>query len=115
MTWEKTHTTAPRKTAFSYAGCKGNAASATSSHGCAPCDAWSRASKAMKFADEPQSFLERFVEPVDGPTHTLHVHFEEYAPGGRRHGHVNEAAFYIFEGRRYEVHDGVRYDWQAGT
>jgi gentisate 1,2-dioxygenase len=68
----------------------------------------------MRFADEPQSFLERFVEPVDGPTHSLHVHFEEYAPGGRRHGHVNEVAFYILEGRRYEVHDSVRYDWQAG-
>jgi gentisate 1,2-dioxygenase len=72
--------------------------------------------KAMKFVDGPQSFSKHFVEPVDGLTQTLHVHLEEYAPGGRtqKHGHVNEAAFYILDGRGYEVHDGVRYDWQAG-
>ena len=70
----------------------------------------------MKFVDGPQSFSKHFVEPVDGLTQTLHVHLEEYAPGGRtqKHGHVNEAAFYILDGKGYEVHDGVRYDWQAG-
>ena len=38
------------------------------------------------------------------------------APGGRsqKHGHVNEAAFYILDGVGYEIHDGVRYDWKAG-
>jgi gentisate 1,2-dioxygenase len=72
--------------------------------------------KEMKFQDGPQSFSKHFVEPVDGMTQTLHVHLEEYAPGGRtqKHGHVNEAAFYILDGRGYEVHDGIRYDWQAG-
>ena len=37
-------------------------------------------------------------------------------PGGRsqKHGHVNEAAFYILDGEGYEIHDGVRYDWKAG-
>jgi len=51
--------------------------------------------RAMKFVDGPQSFSKHFVEPVDGLTQTLHVHLEEYAPGGRtqKHGHVNEAAF----------------------
>ena len=46
----------------------------------------------------------------------LHLHLEEYAPGGKsqKHGHVNEAAFYILDGKGYEIHDGVRYDWQAG-
>src|SRR6266852_3830859 len=69
-----------------------------------------------KFMDGPQSFSKHFVEPVDGLTQTLHVHLEEYAPGGRtqKHGHVNEAAFYILDGKGYEIHDGVRYDWQAG-
>jgi len=28
-----------------------------------------------------------------------------------RHGHQNEAAFYILEGRGYEIHDDQRYDW----
>src|SRR6266513_2041534 len=53
--------------------------------------------EAMKFVDGPQSFSKHFVEPVDGLTQTLHVHLEEYAPGGRT-----------------QKHDGVRYDWQAG-
>jgi gentisate 1,2-dioxygenase len=37
-------------------------------------------------------------------------------PGGKsqKHGHVNEAAFYILDGEGYEIHDGIRYDWKAG-
>jgi quercetin dioxygenase-like cupin family protein len=72
--------------------------------------------KDLTFNDGPQSFSKHFVEPVDGVTQTLHVHLEEYAPGGRtqKHGHVNEAAFYILDGVGYEIHDGVRYDWKAG-
>src|SRR6187401_2635332 len=72
--------------------------------------------KDLLFNDGPQSFSKHFIEPVDGLTQTLHVHLEEYAPGGRtqKHGHVNEAAFYILDGTGYEVHDGVRYDWKAG-
>ena len=70
----------------------------------------------MKFQDGPQSFSKHFVEPGDGMTQTMHIHLEEYAPGGttQKHGHVNEAAFYILDGVGHEVHDGVRYDWQAG-
>lgn len=70
----------------------------------------------LLFSDGAQSFSKHFVEPVDGLTQTLHVHLEEYAPGGRtqKHGHVNEAAFYILDGTGYEIHDGIRYDWEAG-
>ena len=43
-------------------------------------------------------------------------HLEEYGPGGKsqKHGHVNEAAFYILDGEGYEIHDDIRYDWKAG-
>ena len=70
----------------------------------------------LLFNDGPQSFSKHFIEPVDGLTQVLHVHLEEYAPGGRtqKHGHVNEAAFYILDGKGYEIHDGIRYDWSAG-
>jgi len=70
----------------------------------------------LLFNDGPQSFSKHFIEPVDGLGQTLHLHLEEYAPGGRtqKHGHVNEAAFYILDGKGYEIHDGIRYDWQAG-
>ena len=72
--------------------------------------------KTLKFVDGPQSYSKHFVEPEDGMTQTLHIHLEEYAPGGKtqKHGHVNEAAFYILDGRGYEIHDGIRYDWKAG-
>ena len=70
----------------------------------------------LTFNDGPQAFSRHYVEPVDGLTQTLHIHLEEYAPGGhnQKHGHVNEAAFYILDGNGYEIHDGIRYDWKAG-
>src|ERR1700682_1591544 len=70
----------------------------------------------IKFNDGPQTYSRHYVEPKDGITQTFHLHMEEYGPGGRsqKHGHVNEAAFYILDGEGYEVHDGVRYDWKAG-
>jgi len=70
----------------------------------------------IKFQDGPQTFSKHYVEPVDGIGQTLHIHLEEYAPGGKsqKHGHVNEAAFYILDGVGFEIHDGNRYDWEAG-
>ncbi|MBC7469613.1 MAG: cupin domain-containing protein [Ramlibacter sp.] len=70
----------------------------------------------IKFNDGPQAFSRHYVEPKDGITQTFHLHLEEYGPGGKsqKHGHVNEAAFYILDGEGYEIHDGVRYDWKAG-
>jgi mannose-6-phosphate isomerase-like protein (cupin superfamily) len=75
-----------------------------------------RKGKEIKFVDGPQCYSRHYVEPKDGLTQTLHLHIEEYAPGGvsQKHGHVNEAAFYILDGTGYEIHDGVRYDWEAG-
>ncbi len=72
--------------------------------------------KDLKLDGGPQHFSRHYVEPEDGRTQTLHIHLEEYAPGGttQKHGHVNEAAFYILDGAGYEIHDGVRYDWKAG-
>jgi len=75
-----------------------------------------RKGKELKFVDGPQAYSRHYVEPKDGVTQMFHLHLEEYAPGGKsqKHGHVNEAAFYILDGRGYEIHDGIRYDWQAG-
>jgi mannose-6-phosphate isomerase-like protein (cupin superfamily) len=49
-------------------------------------------------------------------TQTLQVHFVELPPesSNHGHGHQNEAAFYILEGRGYEIHDDQRYDWEKG-
>jgi mannose-6-phosphate isomerase-like protein (cupin superfamily) len=48
-------------------------------------------------------------------TQTIQVHFVELPPesSNHGHGHQNEAAFYILEGRGYEIHDDQRYDWAA--
>ncbi len=70
----------------------------------------------IRFTDGPQTFSRHYVEPKDGITQLFHLHLEEYSPGAKsqKHGHVNEAAFYILDGEGYEIHDGVRYDWKAG-
>ncbi|HLQ26292.1 MAG TPA: cupin domain-containing protein [Acidiferrobacterales bacterium] len=70
----------------------------------------------LKFVDGPQAFSKHYIEPKDGITQTFHIHLEEYAPGAKsqKHGHVNEAAFYFLDGKGYEIHDGIRYDWEAG-
>lgn len=75
-----------------------------------------RKARDIKFVDGPQTYSRHYVEPKDGISQLFHIHLEEYAPGGRsqKHGHVNEAAFYILDGDGYEVHDGIRYDWTAG-
>ena len=56
------------------------------------------------------------VGPGDEPfrTQTLQSHLVELVPGGWNagHGHQNEAFFYILEGKGYDIHDGVRYDWE---
>ena len=72
--------------------------------------------KDLKLDGGPQHYSRHYMEPEDGRTQTLHIHLEEYAPGGKtsKHGHVNEAAFYILDGKGYEIHDGIRYDWEAG-
>ncbi len=55
------------------------------------------------------------IGPGDDPflTQTVQVHFVQLPPRSSNsgHGHQNEAAFYILDGRGYEVHDGQRYDW----
>jgi uncharacterized RmlC-like cupin family protein len=70
----------------------------------------------IRFNDGPQAFSRHYVEPKDGISQLFHLHLEEYGPGAKsqKHGHVNEAAFYILDGEGYEVHDGIRYDWKAG-
>ncbi|HEY8656671.1 MAG TPA: cupin domain-containing protein [Candidatus Limnocylindria bacterium] len=67
-------------------------------------------------ADSDQSHTSWMLAPGDDPflTQTLQVHFVELEAGGANHGHghQNEACFYILEGRGYEIHDGIRYDWE---
>jgi quercetin dioxygenase-like cupin family protein len=58
------------------------------------------------------------ISPANDPfvTHSLQSHFVTLPPGARDkgHGHQNEAFIYVLEGRGFDMHDGVRYDWEAG-
>src|ERR1700722_19793896 len=60
--------------------------------------------------DSDQSRTWWRVGPGDDPflTQSLQVHFVQLPPqsSNHGHGHQNEAAFYILEGRGYEIHDG---------
>jgi gentisate 1,2-dioxygenase len=70
----------------------------------------------LEFLNGPHVFGKHYLEPKDGLGQTLHVHLQEYAPGAtsQKHGHVNEAMFYILDGEGCEVHDGIQYNWEAG-
>ncbi|MEE8472715.1 MAG: cupin domain-containing protein [Dehalococcoidia bacterium] len=50
------------------------------------------------------------------PIHTIDVLEQIVFPGGRsgKHRHFMEALFYIMEGEGYEIHDDIKYPWQAG-
>lgn len=78
-----------------------------------------RDEKAVGHEDSsPASKAMWLVGPGDEPflTQTVQSHFVRIDPAGSNggHGHQNEAAFYILEGRGYEIHDEKRYEWGAG-
>ena len=50
------------------------------------------------------------------PLYSLSLLEQVLVPGGKNggHRHFNEAIFYILEGEGFEIHDGIRYEWEAG-
>src|SRR5512135_3056225 len=74
-------------------------------------------SKEKPFKGGPTKFGKNIVNPQNAAvTQAIETHIDVLAPGthGQKHGHMNSAVFYILDGKGYDVHDGVRYDWQAG-
>ncbi len=72
--------------------------------------------KDLKFKDGTQFFNVNILTPKEKITQVLYAHYIVLSPGGKsdKHGHMNEAMFYILDGKGHEIHDGVRYDWEAG-
>ena len=72
--------------------------------------------KDLKLEWGPQYFNVDILTPGAKISQALFAHYVVLAPGGRsqKHGHMNEAMFYILDGKGHEIHDGVRYDWEAG-
>ena len=64
----------------------------------------------------PQFYNVNIITPKEKITQVIYAHYIVLAPGGKsdNHGHMNEAMFYILDGKGHEIHDGVRYDWEAG-
>lgn len=52
----------------------------------------------------------------NGITQSLLMFEEVLSPEGKsqKHYHQNEAFMYVLEGKGYEIHDGERYEWEAG-
>lgn len=74
-------------------------------------------SKDMPFKGGPTKFGKNIVNPQRTMiTQVIETHIDVLAPGsfGQKHGHMNSAVFYILDGKGYDIHDGVRYDWSAG-
>lgn len=72
--------------------------------------------KDIQLRKGPQYYNADLLTPKDKATQVLYAHYVVLSPGGHsdKHGHMNEAMFYILDGKGHEVHDGVRYDWKAG-
>lgn len=74
-------------------------------------------SKEMPWKGGPGLFGRKVINPQRLEiTQMIEAHLDVYAPAshGQKHGHMNSAVFYVLEGRGYDVHDTVRYDWEAG-
>ena len=74
-------------------------------------------SKEIPFKGGPVAFGKHIIHPkVSDVTQVIETHIETIAPGGRsqKHGHLNGAVMYVLEGRGYEIHEGERFEWEAG-
>lgn len=72
--------------------------------------------KDLKFAHGPQYFNCTILAPKHNTAQAIFAHLVVLVPGGKsqKHGHMNEAPFYILDGKGYDIHDGKRHDWKAG-
>jgi len=72
--------------------------------------------KEFVYKGGPQFWNKHILAPKDGLGQTIESHIEVFSPGGRsqKHGHLNGAVFVVLHGKGYDVHDGVRHDWEAG-
>jgi len=71
----------------------------------------------LQWKGGPQSYGKKIVNPQAVKiAQSIETHMEVYTPGARtsKHGHMNSAVFYCLKGRGHDVHDGRRYDWEAG-
>jgi len=74
-------------------------------------------SQDVRYKGGPTKWSKNTINPQVAPiTQAIETHIDVLAPGscGQKHGHMNSAVFYILDSKGHDVHDGVRYDWEAG-
>jgi len=65
----------------------------------------------------PQSYGKPMINPMRTEVaQSIETHFHVFGPKGhnKKHGHMNSAVFYVLEGHGHDIHDGERYDYEAG-
>jgi quercetin dioxygenase-like cupin family protein len=70
-----------------------------------------------KWDGGPQFFDKPMINPQRVEVaQSIETHLGAFAPGGygQKHGHMNSAVFYVVRGTGYDVHDGQRFDYEAG-
>lgn len=57
-----------------------------------------------------------YVRPWKGLTQSMSLMERVLSPEGedKKHTHQSEAMMYVLEGKGYEIHDGEKYEWEAG-
>jgi len=71
----------------------------------------------VRYKGSVTKWSKNVINPQAAPvTQAIETHIDVLAPGnhGQKHGHMNSAVFYILDGKGHDVHDGARYDWEAG-
>jgi gentisate 1,2-dioxygenase len=74
-------------------------------------------SSGARYKGGPTKWSKNTINPeVAHITQSIETHVDVLAPGssGQKHGHMNSAVFYILDGKGHDIHDGARYDWEAG-
>lgn len=76
-----------------------------------------KSSEFGKWAGGPQAWHRSLLNPQSVElAQSVEIHIDAFAPGGNsvKHGHMNSAVFLILRGKGFDVHDGKRYEYEAG-
>lgn len=70
-----------------------------------------------KWKGGPHNYGKKIINPQSVEVaQSIECHIDCYAPGGhgQKHGHMNSAVFFVLKGKGHDVHDQVKYPWEAG-
>jgi mannose-6-phosphate isomerase-like protein (cupin superfamily) len=71
----------------------------------------------LKWHGGPAYYHKIIVSPQNvSIAQSIECHVDCFAPGafGQKHGHMNSAVFFVLSGKGYDIHDGVKLEYEAG-